>query len=496
MYYKRLILGLAQISHPKDVVNPSRRRSAVISKNLVMISESAFGRIPEEILVHVISLLPQRSLLAVAQSTRKLHRLASAELYATVYFEETSSRANGLMRFSAKKALTWEESRTEGEINPGRRHSKIFNLLPFLTTIQHNSLLRSLIATAALEQNEHGQCLNDSSVTPGQKCISLQAELRNIGTLHLALGLYYDIENPVDHPFKSLSLRHTHGVYDIDYLHTFFSIQTLRWLCISDLVWSHSLLRKDDIDRSRTSNITRISFPSSAPSANDLEEFMTWPKELKHFGLEAEPDVRNRQVRRRSLVTLLGSQKDTLEAIFLSGLPAHPLIDYTLNHELRTFTALRQLSIRHEWLPQPIRIQDANAEGPSTWDILPTGLDKLQLEIPIIFDYGDMRWDRSVDQADLKSRHRNIAASLYGIIHSKVTRQLSLEEVAVWYRKRGDPGTTAPGHYMWHIHDHEERTCACLLGGMDEWDALTAAFERCGCKLSRSVSAEPPLLDI
>lgn len=459
----------------------------------MMTLKSAFSRIPEEILAHVISLLPQRSLLAVAQSTRKLHRLASAELYATVYFEENPSKAIGLMRFSAKKALIWEESQAEGEINPGRRHSRIFHLPPFLTTIQHNSLLRSLIATAALEQNEYGQCLNDSSVTPGQKCISLQAELRNIGTLHLALGLYYDIENPVDHPFKSLSLRHTHGRYDIDYLHTFFSIPTLRWLCISDLVWSHSLLRKDDIDRSRTSNVTRISFPFSASSANDLAELLTWPKELEHFGLEAEPDVRHRQPRRRRLVTLLGSQKDTLEEIFLSGVPEHPLIDYTLNHELSTFTALRRLSIRHEWLPQPIRIQTANAEGPSTWDILPTGLDKLQLEIPIMFDYADMRWDRSVDAAGLNARYRSVAASLYGIVHNKVTRQLSLDEVAVWYRKRGDPGTTVPGYY---IHDHEERTCAYLLGGTDKWDALTAAFERSGCKLSRSVSTEPPLLDI
>ena len=462
----------------------------------MMASKSAFSRIPEEILVHVISLLPQRSLLALALSTRKLHRLASAELYATVYYEENPGNVVGLMRFSAKNALIWEESQAEGEINPGRRHSQIFHLPPFLATIQNDSLLRSLVATAALEQNESGQCLYDSSVTPGQKSISLQAELRNIGTLHLALGLYYDIENLVELPFKSLSLRHTRGGYDIDYLHTFFSIPTLRWLCISDLVWSNPLLRKDDIDRSRTSNVTRISFPFSAPSANDLAELLTWPKELRNFSLEAEPDSRDRQPKRRCLVTLLSSQKDTLKEIFLSGVPSHPLIDYTLNHEFNTFTALRRLSIRHEWLPQPLRFPTANAKGPSTWDVLPTGLDKLQLEVPIMYDYADMRWDRSVDEAGLDARYRNLAASLYGIIHNKVTRHLGLEEVAVWYRKRGHPATNAPGHYMWCIHDHEERMCARLLGGMDEWDTLTAAFEKCGCKLSRSVSAEPPLVDI
>lgn len=462
----------------------------------MMTSESLFGSIPEEILVHVISLLPQRSLLAVAQSTRKLHRLASAELYATVYYEDNLSKVIGLLRFSAKKALTWEESSAEGEVDPGRRHSKIFNLPLFLNTIQRNSHLRSLIATAALEQNGSGECLNESQVPPGQRCISLQAELRNIRALHLALGLYYDIENPIDLPFKSLSLRYTHGGYDIEYLHTFFSIPTLLWLCISDLVWSYPLLRKDDIDRSRTSNVTKISLPFSAPSANDLAELLTWPKELRHFGLEAEPDNRNSQPRRRRLMTLLSSQKDTLTEIFLSGVPCHPLIDYTLSYELNTFTALKRLSIRHEWLPQPLRNLPANTQGPSTWNILPINLEKLQLEIPIMLDHADMRWDRSVDEAGLTDRRQNLTASLYGIICNKVTRQLRLEQVAVWYRKRGDPGTTAPGHYIWSIHDLEERMCACLLGGKDEWDALTASFGKSGCKLSRSISAEPPLIDI
>lgn len=464
----------------------------------MMTSESPFSRIPEEILVHVISILPQRSLLAVAQSTRQLHRLASAELYATVCYEENFSKIIRLPRFSAKKALTWEESQAEGKTGPGRRHAKIFNLPLFLTTIQQNFHLRSLVATAALEQNGSGECLNESRVPPGQKGISLQAELRNIGALHLALGIYYNLENPTNLPLKSLSLRYTHGGYDIDYLHTFFSIPTLRWLCISDLIWSYPLLRKDDIDRSRTSNITKVSFPFSAPSANDLAELLTWPKELRHFGLEAEPDSRNRQPRRRRLMTLLSPQKDTLTEIFLSGVPCHPLIDYTLSYELNTFTALKRLSIRHEWLPQHLRNvpADGDPQGPSTWDILPVNLEKLQLEIPIMFDHADMRWDRSVDETGLKARRLNLALSLFGIIVKKVTRQLSLQEVAVWYRKRGAPGTTAPDHYIWSIHDHEERTCACLLGGRDEWDALAASFRHDGCKLSRSISAEPPLVDI
>ena len=46
---------------------------------------------PEEILIQVISSLPQDALVGIAQCSRRLHRLANVELYSTVYFEDAGS---------------------------------------------------------------------------------------------------------------------------------------------------------------------------------------------------------------------------------------------------------------------------------------------------------------------------------------------------------------------------------------------------------------------
>lgn len=468
-----------------------------------MAIQSRLSELPEEILVQIISLLPQHSLLDIARVSPDFRRLASAELYSTVCYVEIPSSPDGCIRYSAQKALLWEESEPEEDIKPGRRHTRIFRLPPFLTTVRNSPYLRSLIATAALEQVRSGLCLTDTSATPDRKSITLDEELRSVGTLHLALGLYHDLEMPWNLGLKSLSLRHTHQGYDIDYLHAFFSIPTLRWLCISELLWSHPLLLKDDIDRSRTSDVKKLSFPSSAPSANDFAELLTWPKALVRFGMEAAPDSRQKQARRRRLLTLLGSQKETLEQLFLSGVPCHPLIDYRLNRDLTAFSALKRLSIRHDWLEQPICLPTilpttADAGEPNSWDILPLGLEKLQLEISIVLDYSDIRWDRSVDETLLSARYQGLIASIFRIIRTKTTRQLSLEEIMVWYRKRGSQRSAASGDWRWSISDYEDRMCSYLVPKQqcETWRTLQTAFDEVGGKLGYTVSAEPPLVDI
>ena len=119
----------------------------------------------------------------------------------------------------------------------------------------------------------------------------MQAKLCPSESLRLAFG-HYEVEKPLGLPVKSLSLHHSREVYDIDYLNSLFSIPTLRWLNISGLLRSFTLLREDDIDRSRRSATNKLSFPSSTPSANDFAEILTWPKALKEFGFEAWPDDR------------------------------------------------------------------------------------------------------------------------------------------------------------------------------------------------------------
>ena len=131
-------------------------------------------------------------------------------------------------------------------------------------------------------------------------------------------------------------------MYDIYYPHSLFSIPTLRWLKISGLLWSYTLLREDDIDRSQTSAINKLSFSSSTPSTDDFAEILTWPKALREFGFEAWPDDRPAPSRARRLLTLLNPQKGTLEKISFSEEPRHPSLDYHLPYELDTFLALKR----------------------------------------------------------------------------------------------------------------------------------------------------------
>ena len=465
---------------------------------IAMAPTPALGELPEETLINVMSLLPQSSLLVVAQSSRRLNRVANAELYARVYFEEVDREKKGPLKYFARKALDLEEYlAVEGEAKIKPRQSRIFRLSRFLTTITENPYLRSLIATAAFEQNDLKKSIADPGETPYSQDGLLKVELRPIKSLHLALG-QYEIGNPLNLRLASLSVHHSEEVYDIDYLHSLFSIPTLRSLCISGLLWSHPLLRRDDIDRSRTSAVLKLSFPASMPSGNDLAELLTWPKALKYFGLEASSDSRARRPRVRRLVTLLSLQRDTLEEIFLSGDFRHPLLDYSPNRELTTFTALKRLSIRLDWLQQPRRSGNTEAQEASIYDVLPPNLEWLQLEVRLLIEYYDMRWDGSLDEAGLATRCQELVYSLHELMSTKATRHPSLEEVAIWFRKRDDPEALKPGNYMRRIVDYEERICERLFPreGTSQRGYLFAAFEEGGCKLSSCYSVEAPLVDI
>ena len=462
--------------------------------------------LPEEILVQIISLVPQLSLLALAQCSRQLHRLARAELYSTVYYEAAALVPSEVQSF-AIRALAFEghdESAAGGNLRT-RRCSQIFRLEQFLMTITLNPNIRSLINAAALEYipstqfkvNPDAIQSNSSLRDKGEKGVH-QVDLPDIGSLHLAFD-HYEIENNFMFlPLRSLSLHHSNEVYDIDYLYSLFNIPTLRWLSISGLTWSHPLLRKDDIDRSRTSTLTKLSFPSSAPSANDLAELLTWPIALRHFSLEASPDERPAQPRVRRLIQLLSLQRETLEELYLSGEPRHPLLSYRLGLELIEFSALKRLSIHGEWLQPPIIPSIADPGSTAIWDVLPLNLEHLQIEIPVILHYCDMRWDGSLDENYLGARRQAIVPLLHALTQKKVSRQMSLEEVIIWYRKRDGLDSGLPGMHNGHRDDYQARMYSRLFPqeGTTERVALETAFDEVGCKLLTCCSVEPPLIQI
>ena len=459
-----------------------------------MVPIPVLGELPEEILIQIISQLPQDALVSIAPCSTRLHRLASAELYSTVYFEDAGSKAGLLKRF-ATRALNWEESEncyvaTRQRKTNGRR-SRILNLSLFLNIIEQNSNLRSLIATAALEgtQSEHAKSLYGEGI--------VQAKLRPSESLHLAFG-HYEIEKPLGLPVKSLSLHHSREVCDIDYLHSLFSIPTLRWLNISGLRWSQPLQNKDDVDRSRTSAVNKLSFPSSAPSADDFAEFLTWPKALKELSFEASSEGLPQHPQMRRLRSLLKPQKETLEKISLSGESLFTLLSYNLLYGFFSFLALKRLSIRADWLQLASPSVNSGSQAPSIWNVLPLNLVQLQLETPIILNYCCMRQDGNVDEPHLTNRRECLVASLRELADEKLTRQLNIEEVAVWFRRRDDLNTILPGNNGRRAVDYQELIYACLYPkkGTTERIDLDNDFENAGCKLSLGFSVEPPLFDI
>lgn len=457
-----------------------------------------FTQLPEELLVQIISLLSQKSLLDVAKCTRQLRRLANTELYSALYYERQVPVA-GQLRSFARKALVQDEREAvcaKKELNLKRRQTRIHNIVPFFHSVVHYSELKALIEIAAFEMIPFTHATANpetaSSDTSSWNEVTFLESLFNIRSLHLSFDRYEIMDYILSLPLKSLSLHHSQEVYDIDYLHSLFSVPTLRWLCISGLQWSKPLLRKDDIDRTQTSDVTKLSFPSSAPSANDFAELLTWPKALKSFGFEASPDERETQPRLRSFISLLSAQKESLEELFLSGEPRHPFIAYHLTHKLAGFPALTRLSVRAEWLWFSQPPATVHAMVASMWDVLPIHLEQLQVEIPVILHYSDVRWDGSMNEPYLIGRLQQLVPPLRELAQKKVGRQLSLEEVIIWFRKRDDL------RMVGRVVDYQERMYMRLFPqpGTDERGTLDAGFEQVGCKLRSVCSVEPPLIGI
>lgn len=85
--------------------------------------KALLSELPEEILVDIISDLPQKSLVALAQGSKRLKRLSNAELYSTVYWEDLEWDRVGPLGYSARKALEWAACEAAlGESEAGKRH--------------------------------------------------------------------------------------------------------------------------------------------------------------------------------------------------------------------------------------------------------------------------------------------------------------------------------------------------------------------------------------
>lgn len=281
----------------------------------------------------------------------------------------------------------------------------------------------------------------------------------------------------------------------LDYLHSLFSIPTLRWLCIKNVRWNKPLLVKDDSDRSRTSDVTKLSFPCSTLSANDLAEFITWPKALTAFALEIEPDARPRPNKRRFL-DLLSYQKETLQELFLSGDPRiDPILDYSLNRELLQFTALKRLSVARNWFLH--QSQTGQWIVHELWKALPDTLEQVQIEEPILVHYSDMRWNGDLDVQALSARQNTMIMLLHGIAGEMESRPLRPKHIALWLRKRSKQAETGPElfHHRDPIGDCEDSMVEHLYPQEAARIGIESRFKAMDCQLSFTCSSEPPLFE-
>ena len=125
-------------------------------------------------------------------------------------------------------------------------------------------------------------------------------------------------------------------------------------------------------------------------------------------------------------------------------------------------------------------------------------LVQLQLEMPIILSYRDLRWDGNVDEASLTDRRETLIASLHRLAYEKLVRLVNMVEVAVWFRRRDDLNMSVPRYISPRAVEYQELMYAWLYPkeGTTERVNLDNGFENAGCKLSSGSSVEPPLFDI
>ena len=409
--------------------------------------------LPVEVLALVMDWLPQKSLFALALCSSKFYHLVVPRLYCSVYFgkDNLSNIEREWREFRLRKHfVSWRKTSRKNMWLDPEHLSQISNLHFFRRSIANSPLLRPYIVSLSLEW-----CSDATPLVELEVAVILKLLGPSLRSLYLAPATY-EIMSSSYESLVSLAIRYRDLDWEeyepgVDYLYSLFTIPTLLHLSIEDFrSWDRFQPVKSTTGKSRSSNVTSLSFPKTISDGNDLAKLLTWPRALKSFYIELAVDEEwdgpvlavdeewygpmTQRLSPRRLIEALLPQKDYLRKIHITGREDNNNIDDTVDDRLRKFSSLRRLNIQIEFvfIAQQMRVfldLYLGQRPQKIWELLPPGLEELQLEIP-----KDFRWVEKIlpnGRPCLYETGQELANEICEIAQHKKTCYPSLQEVMV-----------------------------------------------------------------
>lgn len=233
--------------------------------------------------------------------------------------------------------------------------SEISNLHCFRRSIANSYILRPNIVSLSLEW-----CSAATPLVELDVAVTLGILGPSLRSLYLAPARYEIISSSYD-SLVSFALRYRDLDWQeyepgVDCIYSLFTIPTLLHLSIEDFrSWDRFQPVKSTKCKTRSSNVTSLSFPKTVSDGNGLAELLTWPRALRSCYIELVVDgdwygpMTHRHSPRRLIDALL-PQKDYLRKIHITGEDDYNAIDDTVDVGLCKFSSLRRLNIQIEFV--------------------------------------------------------------------------------------------------------------------------------------------------
>jgi hypothetical protein len=427
---------------------------------------SSLDDFPAEILVAIAREI-HSSVPSLTLVCRRFYELFNPHLYRFVHWSDDPPNVNE-MEFP-----NWLSEFPQGKRGLGnmpRQDSKIFEIDPFLRTLKSSEHLRSLIFGASLGDSKRYLetvqeiviLLRDSirflHLRPSA-VISTQALPLGLTSLELSakvLGLEYPITNWY---YWSKEMRSTWKV-DRELFYSFFALPNLKSLSIADIRgWDWFEGDKSQFtEKVRTSNVTCIKFPGSAPAGEDLAEILSWPKDIQSYFHEVVPEEDETYSCGKQFVDgfygpdfveALHTQQATVQEVFITSAYDRGAQTCFGLMDMSSFPSLRRLGLMMDHLNWPT-IQIADEDLPQPLPIstrLPPSLVELQIELSTALQDNQYFWDYFeckdgiVSDACRWYEVGELGEWLCEIARSKKNSYPQLRKVTMW---QGDTAPTIP----------------------------------------------------
>lgn len=457
---------------------------------------TSLAEMPEEVILAITLQTFHNSLPALARVSHSFYRCATPQIYRCVHFVETKEQgadwAYRQARFPDWSSPYHQSIAAFG--GPPRQDSRIFRLNLLLRTISASKFLRSQILAASFQW----QSLDSSGI---ERTIYSVIDLLepSLKLLHLsrylcawyAHGLIYA---GIPH-ITSLNIDTTDDMRywgsglgaNVD-RNSLYSIMTRPSLDSLSFVGTRSWDRSVNAganQRSRTSNISCLSFQGNVPTGDVLQEILTWPKALRSFHYEAwrDRDERNHVhgLSSCSLVKALLSQRESLEELFITGESDPHAILMSGLWNFGAFIRLRRLGLPRDFMviTETSRLLwglQSGGYGMGVEASLPPALEELQIEVS-----SEFLWGKYFGAKRMQHKIEDVAelsAWLCRIAQDKPSRYPSLTKLVLWQ--------VCPAEL-------EDKPHYCSLGEVHGCNEVLSVFKMANILIYWVVYSEPPL---